>query len=77
MTTRAKACFRVPAIFTTVALSSLAISTLSAQRAIICMGYSSRNICTGVPTVGVYLHYSSVCPFVLLMLRLWGDVRVY
>jgi hypothetical protein len=41
------------------------------------MGYSSHSIRIGVPTVEGYLHYSLVCPFVLLTLRLWGNVRVY
>jgi hypothetical protein len=58
-------------------------STLSTQMAIICIGYSSRSIRTGLPTVGGYLHCSPVCSLVLLMLRLRGmleyirHVRVY
>jgi hypothetical protein len=41
------------------------------------MGYSIRSIRTDVLTVGGYLHYSLVCLFVLLTLRLQEDVRVY
>jgi hypothetical protein len=52
-------------------------STLSAQRAIICMGYSSRSIRTSVPTAGGYFHCSLVCPFILQTLQPQGDVRVY
>jgi hypothetical protein len=41
------------------------------------MDYSSCIIHTDVLIVGGYLHYSPVRSFMLLTLRLWGDVRVY